>query len=383
MISDVEVGTFLSSGVDSSYITAQAPSTKAFTVGFEEGQGRYNEISYAKDLSAKLNKESYDKVITAEEFWNVLPKVMYHMDEPLADAAAVALYFVDELAAKHLKVSLSGEGADELFGGYNIYHEPISLRPFNKIPRVIKRALGALMQKIPFEFKGKNFIIRGSMPVEERFIGNANVFKLKERNKVLKKPYSKRGPQILTKPCYDRVKDLDDVAKMQTIDLNFWLPGDILLKADKMSMAHSLETRVPYLDIEVFKVAKNLPLPLKINENTTKYAFRKTVKEKLPEATAAKKKLGFPVPIRVWLRQEKYYKIVKKAFISEAAEAYFDTDELVRLLDEHYKGKKDNNRKIWTVYAFLLWYNVFFNDYENFSAKEVQTEELKENRPSA
>ena len=168
----------------------------------------------------------------------------------------------------------------------------------------------------------------------------------------------------LTKPFYDKVKDKDDVTKMQYIDINFWLIGDILLKADKMSMAHCLESRVPFLDEEVFNVARTLPTKYKVNKSNTKYAMRKAANQYLPDMVAEKKKLGFPVPIRIWLKDEKYYNMIKKAFTSEAANKYFNTDELVKYLDEHKEGKADNSRKIWTVYMFLVWYNDFFGDSE-------------------
>nr|MCR5054906.1 asparagine synthase (glutamine-hydrolyzing) [Lachnospiraceae bacterium] len=249
MISDVEVGSFLSSGVDSSYVAASFHGDKTFTVGFD--YEKYNEIDYAKALSEKIKIDNYSKLITTDEYWDTLPKIQYHMDEPLADPSAIALYFVSNTAAKHVKVALSGEGADEFFGGYNIYHEPFSLAGYQKLPKGLRKAAANVMEALPFSFKGKNFVIRGSKSVEERFIGNAFMFTEKEREKILKKPTGKYDHKELTAPYYEKVKHLDDVTKMQYIDVNFWLIGDILLKADKMSMANSLEVRVPFLDKEV------------------------------------------------------------------------------------------------------------------------------------
>lgn len=368
-ISDVEVGSLLSSGVDSSYILANADVDKTFTVGFKEGHGQYSEIRQASELSAQLGCENYQKVITAKEYWGALPKIMYHMDEPLADPAAVALYFVDQLAAEHLKVVMSGEGSDELFGGYNIYHEPASLKPFKIFPAALKRWVKGKLKASHRNFKGKNYIIRGCTPLEKRFIGNARMMDQEEKRKILADGFPATDPAVLTEPFYEKTRGMDEVSRMQYIDLNFWLPGDILLKADKMSMAHSLETRVPFLDREVFRTASKLALSNKVNGKTTKAAFRQVAAEKLPESTFKKKKLGFPVPIRVWLKQPGYYEKVKEAFAGEDAGLFFKREALLKLLDEHYKGEKDNSRKIWEVYMFLLWYQVYFHDFEKYETK--------------
>ena len=326
-ISDVEVGCFLSSGVDSSYVASYFKGQKAFTVGFGEDE-KYNEISYAKDLSSKIGMEHYYKTITPEEYWGNIRKVMYHMDQPLADASCIALYFVSKIASEHVKVVLSGEGADELFGGYNIYHEPDDMAAYWRLPLGLRKALAALAQKLPFSFKGKNFLIRGAQSIEESFIGNNSMFTMEEKRRLLKKGIPATRPQKLTRPWYDRVQGQDDVTKMQYLDINVWLIGDILLKADRMSMANSLELRVPFLDRKVFSVASRIPRRLKVNQQNTKYALRKAALRHLPEATAKKKKLGFPVPIRVWLREEKYSGIVRQAFTSETAKKFFNTDFL-------------------------------------------------------
>ena len=361
MIADVEVGSLLSSGVDSSYVVSQFPGKKTFTVGFLDKNSKYNEVPYAESLVKELDKENYSKNINSDEYFDSISKVMYYMDEPLADPSCIALYFVDQLASEHLKVVLSGEGADEFFGGYNIYHEPISLRPFKFIPKFIKKPMAAIAKKLP-NFKGKNFIIRGSKTVEERFIGNANMFSVEERSKLLKTQKTNIPPSQIVESCYAQVKGLNDIAKMQYIDINFWLQGDILLKADKMSMAHSLESRVPLVDIEVFDYSKKMPINYRCNKKATKYAFRIAAKRHLPEATANKKKLGFPVPIRVWLKEDKYFNIVKEAFESEASRQFFNTDRIMSLLKDHKAGKADNSRKIWTIYVFLVWYKVYFEE---------------------
>ena len=362
MVSDVEVASLLSSGVDSSYVACHFHGARTYTVGFD--YETYNEIPYAQSLSKTLGIENHSKVISTDEYWAELPKIQYFMDEPLADASASALYFVDREAAKDVKVILSGEGSDELFAGYVIYHEPMSLEKYEKLPRGLRRAIASVAEKIPGHPKGKGFVIRGSKSVEERFIGNANVYDMKLRNAVLKHPTPLSDPMYLTKPYYDRatVHGLNDTEKMQYIDLNFWLIGDILLKADKMSMAHSIESRVPFLDREVFNLAKNIPLYEKVTDENTKVCFREAAHRYLNDAQASKKKLGFPVPIRVWLRQDKYYNIVKKEFTSDIAAKFFNTDVLVQILDDHRSGKEDYARHIWVVYMFLLWYKEYFTE---------------------
>lgn len=359
-IADVEVGSFLSSGVDSSYVAAVANVDKTFTVGFGEDE-RYNEIGWAKEFSKYIDKENISKVITPEEYWDVISKVQYHMDEPLADPSCIALYFVCNKASEYVKVVLSGEGADEIFGGYNVYKEPMSVPAYNLIPRPIRRGIGAVASKLPAK-RGVNFLVRRGKDLEERFIGNAYMFSEKERKALLKIKTDAPDAIEITKPFYDRVKDKDAVTKMQYLDLHLWMTGDILLKADKMSMANSLELRVPFLDKKVMALAEKIPTKYRVTDENTKFAMRKAALRSAPPQTANKKKLGFPVPIRVWLKEDKYYNLVKETFTSPVSEHFFNTELLVRLLDEHRDGKKDNSRKIWTIYIFLVWYKVFFDD---------------------
>lgn len=360
-VSDVKVGCFLSSGVDSSYVSTYFSEQKAFTVGFGNDE-KYNEIGFAKRLAEEVGLDHHYKVISTEEFWDNISHVQYIMDQPLADPSCIALYFVSKLASEFVTVVLSGEGADELFGGYNIYHEPISLCKYQKIPRFLRRALAAVVEAIPANFKGKNFIIRGSKDLPERFIGNAFMFSQKDKKKLLKDSNLATAPQKFCEKFYEKTENFDDVTRMQYLDVNLWMVGDILLKADRMSMANALELRVPFLDKEVFKVAKTIPSRLKVNNENTKFALRKAALKHLPKFTAEKKKLGFPVPIRVWLREKKYYNVVKNMFTSDVANEFFNTDILLDYLDRHFAGKEDNSRKIWTIYIFLVWYNVYFCD---------------------
>ena len=283
------------------------------------------------------------------------------MDEPLADPAAIALYFVSKLASEHVKVVMSGEGADELFGGYRIYQEPITVTAYDKLPFWLRRIVSKICEHLP-QKHGINYLVRRGKTIEERFIGNAKIFSKAERDALLKSEISKGAcePKILCDRFYDEVSDKDTITKMQYLDINMWLMGDILLKADKTSMANSLELRVPFLDKKVMELAQTIPLDCRVNTKTTKLALRRAAEKTLPRRTAEKDKLGFPVPIRVWLKEEQYYNTVKEMFTSSAAEKYFNTDALVALLDLHRSGKEDVSRKIWTVYTFLVWYYQFF-----------------------
>ena len=306
------------------------------------------------------------KVITPEEYWDSLSDIQYYMDEPVADPAAIALFFLSREAAKKVKVVLSGEGSDELFGGYNIYCEPLEHTGFNKIPFSLRRLLGKFAEYcLPGGMKGRGFLIRHGKTLEERYFANAtNIFTEREADKLLKKGCTP-GIQKVTKPLYDRVKDKDPVTKMQYVDLHLWLVHDILMKGDKMGMANSLEVRVPFLDKKVLETAEKLPLKYKVRAPRTKVALRGAADRVIRSKTAEKKKLGFPIPTRVWLKEDKYYKIVKDMFTSDAAKKFFHTKLLVKMLDDHKNRKNlnektDNSRKIWTVYIFLVWYDRFF-----------------------
>ena len=351
-IADVEVGCFLSSGVDSSYVSTYFADQKTFTVGFDFGE-KYNEISWAKNLSEKIGVEHHTHLISSEEFWDAVPTVQYHMDQPLADPSCIALYFVSRLASHYVKV-----------------YQTI-------VPHCIRKAIRAICRKLP-DIKGRDYLIRACDKLEERYIGNAFMYDYKQKQELLKDPSIATRPQDLTRKYYYRCRKYDDVTKMQYLDINMWMVGDILLKADRMSMANSLELRVPFLDKEVFKVASSLPTKLRCNKHNTKYAMRKAAVRHMPEATAEKEKLGFPVPTRVWLRDEKYYNVVKTKFKGKTAEKFFNTDVLVSWLDSHFSGKEDNSRRVWTIYVFLVWYDIYFDEDSEKVEKPVNhLDELK------
>ena len=356
MISDVEVGSFLSSGIDSSYIVSLAKPDKTYTVGYDIP--RYNESDYAKDLADKLEITNKQKKITKEEYMQTLDKVLYHMDEPASDPAIVALYFVSKLASEDVKVVLSGEGADEFFGGYNSYREEVDYSFYNKIPYFIRHAIAKFCTLLP-PIRGINFLVRRGMTLEENYIGVNKVWTEKEVKKLVKVPITLTN-QDITKPIYDEFKGENNLVKMQAIDIHFWLMKDILQKADRMTMANSLEGRVPFVDKEVFKIAASLPLEYKVTKENTKVALRDAAKKVIPTEAYKKKKLGFPVPIRDWMKEEDVYQTIVKAFTSKTATKYFDTKKLLKLLEEHKRGKKDNYRKVWNVFCFIRWYQIFF-----------------------
>lgn len=358
LIADVEVGSFLSSGVDSSYLVSLAKPDKTFTVGYDIE--KYDEIKYAKDLADKLNIENKSKVIKNEEYLREIPNIMYHLDEPTSDPAAISLYFVAKLASQDVKVVLSGEGADEFFGGYNYYREEVDYKFYNKIPFFIRHLIAKIAGIFP-EGRGLNFLVRRGEKLENSYIGVNRNFSYKMAQKVLNKKYDLKAIDV-TKDIYKEFEGYSNINKMQAIDINFWLMKDILLKADKMTMASSIEGRVPFIDKEVFKVASSLPFDYKVTKENTKVALREAAREVIPNESYKKKKLGFPVPIREWMKDSDVEKNIREVFNSDTSKKYFNNKEINKLLDEHVNNKKDNYRKVWTIYSFLVWYKVFFEN---------------------
>ena len=357
-IADVEVGSFLSGGVDSSYVASVVKPMKTYSVGFEVGG--FDETELAEHLCKTLHMPNRAKEITADEFFDALPMVQYHSDEPHANLSAVPLYYLAQLAAEDVKVVLSGEGADELFGGYDWYIQSETARRYKKWPFGIRRFLAATLGRIP-QPHIRRFFRAGAERVEDTYIGQAFIMNDEEANALLKEPYrSDVSYKDVTAPYYEKVKDCDDLTKKLYLDMNLWLPGDILLKADKMTMAHSLELRVPYLDREVWQVARTLTSPQKMKGRHTKRAFRAAALSHIPSDWANRKKAGFMVPFRVWIREDKYYEKVKEMLSSDFAAEFFDTDRLLTMLEEHKAGKKNNARRLYTVYAFLIWYEQYF-----------------------
>ena len=356
LIADVEVGSFLSSGIDSSYIVSLAKPDKTYTVGYENK--KYDETMYAKDLAEKLGIKNESKIITKEEYLENISKIMYHLDEPTSDPAAISLYFVAKLASKDLKVVLSGEGADEFFGGYNYYREEVDYKFYNKLPFCIRHAIGKVASIFP-EGRGFNFLVRRGEKLENSYIGVNRNFSSKMAKKVLKNNYELKAIDV-TKDVYNEFKNYSNIDKMQAIDINFWLMKDILLKADRMTMASSIEGRVPFIDKEVFKVASHLPFDYKVTKENTKVALRAAAKEVIPTEAYKKKKLGFPVPVREWIKEGSFKEEVEKTLNSDVANKYFNTKIINKMFEEHINGKKDNYRKIWTIYTFIKWYQVFF-----------------------
>lgn len=360
-IADVKVGSFLSGGVDSSYIAACLMPDKTFSVGFDYKD--FNETNYAKELSDKLGIENYRKMVTADEFFEVLPQIQYHMDEPQSNLSSVPLWFLAQLAAEQVTVVLSGEGADELFAGYAYYEDVPSLARFKRVvPRGIRRALGRFVADKPY-FKGRNFLLKAAEMPEKWFTGQAFVYRPDEIDDIVRPEYA-GGPDAfeLCAPVYDRVQDFCDLSKRQYLDMNMWLPGDILLKADKMCMAHSLELRVPFLDKKVMEFAQHIPARFRVNENGNKQVVRHAANRVLPDEWATRPKKGFPVPLKFWLREQKYYDYVKEYFTAPWAEEFFDTSKLMQMLDDHFEGRALNQRKIYTALTFLIWYKRYFVD---------------------
>ena len=357
-ISDVEVGSYLSGGVDSSYVVSKVKPDKTFTVGFD-GKG-FSEIEYAKDLSKHFNIKHYSKVISGDEFFGILPTVQYHCDEPSANVSTVPLYFLSKLARTKVKVVLSGEGADEMFGGYNEYNDSTFEKLYLSLPHFVRSTFANISKKLPY-FKGKNTIIKYGKELDKRYYNKTEMFLPNEVNDILNSKYQTNlSPYDLCDEYHKEVKNKDDILRKMYIDLNFWLPNDILLKADKMSMANSVELRVPFLDKEVWNLSKKIPTKYFVKNNETKYIFRDVANETIPEEWSKRKKLGFPVPFGKWIKEEKYYKLVKEMFNETFTREFFKVEEINKLLDDHYNNIKSNGKKIYTLYTFLIWYKRFF-----------------------
>lgn len=367
--SDVEVGSYLSGGVDSSYVVSVAKPDKTFSVGFDESG--FDETKMAKEFSELMNVKNYSKYISKQDFFESLPKVQYYTDEPHANLSTVPLLFLSELARKQVKVVLSGEGSDEMFGGYNEYLEPLPVKIYMNMPTIIKKPIASIAKKLP-KFPGKNTIIKYSKPFCERYIGHAQVMNEEEANSILAdKLKDNMTTTDVLKPYYEKVKYKNDVLKKMYIDMHFWLPQDILLKADKMTMANSIELRVPFLDKEVWAVANKIPTKYLIRKKKTKEIFRTVADEEMPKEWSTRRKLGFPVPFSKWIKEEKYYKLVKKTFNENYVEKFFDKTVINDLLENHYQGKENNGRKIYNIYIFLIWYKVYFVEDKNEKTKKI------------
>ncbi len=356
--SDVEVGAYLSGGVDSSYVVSVGKPEKTFSVGFSyEG---FDETDYAQDLSKMLNIKNTRKKISAEDFFEALPKVQWHTDEPHANLSTVPLYFLSEITRKEVKVALAGEGSDEMFGGYNEYNDPFLLRLYLHFPFVLRKGIRNICKHLP-HFPGRNTLIKYGLPFNERYIGHGSYMESEEANEILADSL-KNNEKIsdILDPVYQKVKKEDELTKKMMIDFHFWLPQDILLKADKMSMAHSIELRTPLMDIEVFNYARKIPTKYLLKNKETKYLFRDIASRKIPEEWSKRRKCGFPVPFSKWIREEKFYNLVKEEFNKGYVSKYFDQSYICKLLEDHYNGKKNNGRKIYNIYCFLVWYDQYF-----------------------
>ncbi|MHA5283453.1 asparagine synthase (glutamine-hydrolyzing) [Corynebacterium sp. CQ3829_602738] len=361
MRADVTVGSFLSGGIDSTAIATLAkrhnPDLLTFTTGFErEG---YSEVDVAAESAEAIGVEHIVKIVSPEEYAEAIPKIMWYLDDPVADPSLVPLFFVAQEARKHVKVVLSGEGADELFGGYTIYKEPLSLAPFEKLPGALNKGLNRLSRVLPEGMKGKSLLERGTTPIEDRYYGNARSFNFDQLNRVL--PWAKRewDHREVTAPIYAASTEMDPVARMQNLDLFTWMRGDILVKADKMNMANSLELRVPFLDKEVFEVAQTIPFDQKIANGTTKYALRKAMEQIVPPHVLHRKKLGFPVPMRHWLAGDELFGWAQDTIRESQTDDIFAKDQVMEMLKEHRDGVSDHSRRLWTVLAFMVWHGIF------------------------
>lgn len=364
-IADVDVGCFLSAGVDSSLVAREAArimEARAFTIGW--GEGRFSELEAAATFARATGLPNEGRILGAEQFFASVPAVQYAMDEPLPNPSAVPLYHLCAMAAESVKVVLSGEGADELFGGYPYYQECLAFAPYMTVPAPARRALAAAARRLPEGTHGRRFLMRGAHPLPERYIRLEYNFPWAEALDLLAPELGARcaaapTPWELAAPLFAEI-EADEITAMQTADILTWMQQDILLKADKMSMASSLELRVPFLDREVFALASTLPVSQRVGRRETKIALRAAAARTLPQATAAMPKQGFVTPLAQWLRKDPWREQVHEVLNSERARRFFRTDRLNALLDEHQRGPRSHMKKIWSAYCFLIWHEQYF-----------------------
>ncbi len=318
------VESFLSGGVDSSYVLAVSDASACNSCGYDDS--KLDESGMAAETAKALNREFHRCCITPEEYFGIVPYVMYNMEQPLGDASAVAFALGCIATAKGTKICYSGEGADEFFGGYNMYRNA--------------------------ERYGDN--------LKTFYVGNTNIMKEDEKKEILKTYYEDFLPIHLVEDLYKENEGLDPLSKMSDIDIQVWLEGDIYLNVDKMSRAAGLEVRMPLTDLRVFDIASRLPSCYKVNEEQNKVALRTAAAKVLPEEVAFRKKLGFVVPIRMWMADDRYNADVRAKFNSDIAAEFFHVDKINAIFDEYVGGNSDNWRKVWTIYAFLVWYDEYF-----------------------
>ena len=389
---DVKVGAFLSEGVDSSYLTTLLNPDDVFSVSFDDST--YDEASKAKALADINHWTFFSDKVDADEAMRDFPEMQYHMDEPDANPSIIPLWYLCKLARKHVTVALSGEGADELFAGYVNYgmhtHNDI-IKVFTselkKLPKKKQVKLAHKIKKMP-NFPGKVHMYTNLAEPSEFYVGQSviydmdypTIFTSKDANSILQPTYrNKLTVNGIYQKDFKKVKDIDNVKQMQYIDLHHFMLNDIEQKADKISMAHSLEVRLPYLDKKIAELANSIPTKYLVNRHDTKYALRKASEKVLPDEWAKRPKLGFPTPIKQWLKEPRFYKQVRALFEEEFVNDIFDQKKIIKLLDDNYEGDGSHRRQIWAIYTFLVWYKLFFVDYENTVKKyqHVQPEVAK------
>lgn len=355
---DVKVGTFLSGGIDSSYITALTKPEMSFSVGFSEEEGKFDESGLAKKLCEILGIKLNRLIIDKNEVLENLDDIIYHLDEPQANLSSIPLYFLSKLARENATVVLSGEGADEFFGGYELYREDSAIEKYLKLPKNLRKGLKGASKILP-DSSLKRRMEKGALEPKDLFVGEANISSPSEVRDILSNRY-KDGMEA-RQFTSNFFKNVDELSGKQLVDLNSFMQYDILLKGDRMSMAHSLELRVPFLDLEVWSVARRLSSDLKVRGNVTKFALREAAKEVLPEEWYTRPKKGFPVPFRDFLREDNFYNKFYEVLSSELCDDFFDRSAVLDMLKEHKDGVKKNHRRLYSYYVFLVWYDLYIN----------------------
>lgn len=352
------IGQSLSGGVDSSYLASRIRPKETFTVGYHDQE--FSEIDNARDLSKIIGATHYSEIVDSEKTFSELSTIAYLGDQPFANLSAVPMFYLSKQISEHTHAVFSGEGSDEFFGGYFEYTEPKYMNVYKLLPTSLRRAIGRRMLKSTKDFKGKNFMIKG-MPTEDWYIGQAKIFHEAEARHIVHRSY-RYAPRVqeLLAPYFEQVRNLSDIQKKQYLDFHVWMVNDIALKADRMNIGHGVQLVTPLLDEDLLDFARTLPDELKIQGTKVKIAFRHAALNYLPEEWATRKKKGYVVPLKNWLKEPKYSAIITEMLTGELAAQFFDVSQLKELIEENLSGKRAQHRKIWTVYMFLLWYQEYF-----------------------
>lgn len=380
MVSDVPVGAFLSGGLDSSSVVATMVQSsprpiKTFSIGFEED--RYDESRYARQVAAHLGTEHHELVLDPDVF-DVLEHIAWDLDEPFGDSSAFPTYMVSKLAASEVKVVLSGDGGDELFAGYDKYRVEARERRYEHLPRPLRRALGRIGDALPEGAFGRNFLRHLALSGATRYLDASTLLTADQRSRLLRPEaaamMSESDPVGDARVFLENSADSHWLSALQHLDLKTYLPLDILVKIDRMSMAHSLETRVPLLDHKLVEFAASIPPEWQLQRENSKRLFKRAMRGSLPDEIIDRRKKGFSVPLDVWFRG-KLSDTVREVLLSETCmrREIFDGDYIRKLLRLH-EGGRNMATPLWSLMSFELWCRTFLDGFPARAREPVPTD---------